>query len=65
MLRVAVVGATGYTGFELIRLLSSHDEVEIAVLTSETYAGKEIGEIFPGLASVVLGKLQKFELPPR
>ncbi len=61
MLRVAVVGATGYTGFELIRLLSSHDEVEIAVLTSETYAGTEIGEVFPGLASVVVGKLQKFE----
>jgi N-acetyl-gamma-glutamyl-phosphate reductase len=47
MHRIAVVGATGYTGFELLRLLASHGGVEVGALTSETYAGKEVGEVFP------------------
>ncbi len=61
MFRAAVVGATGYTGFELLRLLASHGGVALGALTSETYAGKEAGEVFPALASVVRGKFQKFE----
>ena len=61
MHRIAVVGATGYTGFELLRLLASHGGVEVGALTSETYAGKEVGEVFPALAKVVAGRLRKFE----
>ncbi len=49
MLRVGVVGATGYTGFELTRLLIGHPEVEISVLTSRQYAGEPISEVFPSL----------------
>jgi N-acetyl-gamma-glutamyl-phosphate reductase len=49
MLRVSIVGATGYTGFELIRLLIGHPEVEISVLTSRQYAGDPISEVFPSL----------------
>ncbi len=49
MLRVGIVGATGYTGFELIRLLIGHPEVEISVLTSRQYAGEPISEVFPSL----------------
>ena len=36
MIRIGIVGATGYTGEELLRLLSSHDGVEVAVVTSNT-----------------------------
>jgi len=49
MLRVSIVGATGYTGCELTRLLVGHPEVEISVLTSRQYAGKPISEVFPSL----------------
>ena len=61
MHRVGVMGATGYTGFELLRLLASHGEVEFGALTSETYAGKEVGEVFPALAGVIRGRFEKFE----
>jgi N-acetyl-gamma-glutamyl-phosphate reductase len=61
MHRIGVVGATGYTGFELLRLLASHGGVEFGPLTSETYAGKETGEVFPALAGVVRGRFEKFE----
>ena len=61
MPKIAVVGATGYTGFELLRLLGSHRGVEVMALTSETYAGKKVDEVFPALASVHGGALVKFE----
>ncbi|HBK78476.1 MAG TPA: N-acetyl-gamma-glutamyl-phosphate reductase [Nitrospinae bacterium] len=60
MYRIAVVGATGYTGFELLRLLASHGGVEIGALTSETYTGKDVGEVFPALSKVVSRRLEKF-----
>jgi N-acetyl-gamma-glutamyl-phosphate reductase len=49
MLRVAIFGSTGYTGFELTRLLIGHPEVEISILTSRQYAGNSISEVFPSL----------------
>lgn len=49
MLKVAIVGASGYTGLELIRILHCHPEVEVACLTSEQSAGKRISEVFPTL----------------
>jgi N-acetyl-gamma-glutamyl-phosphate reductase len=48
--RVAVVGATGYTGFELVALLQHHHKVEITTITSQSYTGKRIDEIFPALS---------------
>ena len=51
MLKVAIVGASGYTGLELIRLLDRHPEVLISCVTSEQSAGKRISEIFPSLRS--------------
>ena len=47
MLKVAIVGASGYTGVELIRLLLNHPQVEIACVTSEQSAGKRISDVFP------------------
>ena len=52
MISAAIVGGTGYTGIELIRLLSAHPEVSIDLLTSRTEAGKRADEIFPSLRGI-------------
>jgi N-acetyl-gamma-glutamyl-phosphate reductase len=49
MVNVAVVGASGYTGVELLRILHCHPEVAVTCVTSEQSAGKRISEIFPSL----------------
>ena len=49
MLTVAIVGASGYTGLELIRILYRHPEVALTCLTSEQSAGRKISDIFPTL----------------
>lgn len=49
MLRVAVVGASGYTGVELIRLLVGHPEIEIVSVTSRQHEGLPISQAFPSL----------------
>ncbi|MDI7258423.1 MAG: N-acetyl-gamma-glutamyl-phosphate reductase [Thermodesulfobacteriota bacterium] len=47
--KIGIIGATGYTGVELLRLLLHHPEVEVSALTSQKYAGVEIGRVFPSL----------------
>lgn len=49
MIKAGVVGGTGYTGVELLRLLSLHPSVELAVITSRTEAGRPVAELFPNL----------------
>lgn len=49
MINVGIVGATGYTGAELIRLLVLHPEVNIQVITSRAEQGKQVSDIYPGL----------------
>ena len=45
--KVAIIGASGYSGQELVRLLLRHPQVEIVQFTSRQYAGKPVSEIFP------------------
>ena len=45
--KIAIVGATGYTGSELVRLLQDHPEVETVAITSESYAGKPFSAVHP------------------
>jgi len=63
MKRIAIFGATGYTGFELIRMLLSHPGAEISVLTSEQYSDLPLAEAFPPfkgrLEGVSFGKMEK------
>jgi N-acetyl-gamma-glutamyl-phosphate reductase len=49
MTKVAICGGSGYTGIELIRILSGHSKVEISAITSEKSAGKKLSELFPHL----------------
>ncbi len=49
MNRVAVIGASGYTGVELLRLLSQHPGTELVSVTSRQYVGQSVGEVFPSL----------------
>ncbi len=47
MIKVGIVGGTGYTGIELLRLLIKHPQVQITVVTSRSEAGKSVAELFP------------------
>lgn len=49
MLKVGIIGASGYTGVELARLLAGHPEVCLTAATSRQYAGKPMAEVFPNL----------------
>jgi N-acetyl-gamma-glutamyl-phosphate reductase len=59
--RIAILGASGYTGAELVRLLLIHPRAEITALTGESKAGLAVGEVFPHLAPYNLPKLVKIE----
>lgn len=48
-LKVGILGATGYTGAELLKILVTHAEVSLIWLTSEKFAGKKISDVFPQL----------------
>ena len=49
MIKVGIVGGTGYTGVELLRLLATHPEVELTAITSRKEAGMPVAEMFPSL----------------
>lgn len=52
MIRAGVLGATGYAGAELVRLLCSHKDVSITMLASKSYAGQKMSEVYPSLRGV-------------
>lgn len=54
---IAILGASGYTGAELVRLLSRHPNVRIAALTADRKAGEQYGSVFPHLAGLGLPAL--------
>ena len=49
MIQAAIIGGSGYTGLELLRLLSGHSGVEVTAVTSRTEAGRAVREVFPSL----------------
>jgi len=62
MIRVSIVGASGYTGRELIKILLKHPGVRIAHLTSETYKGKRISEVHKRLAAFMNKRFEKLNI---
>ena len=47
MIKLGIIGATGYTGIELYRLASNHPDIAIVFATSEQYTGNHVSEVFP------------------
>ncbi|MEQ8358678.1 MAG: N-acetyl-gamma-glutamyl-phosphate reductase [Cytophagales bacterium] len=55
--RIGIVGATGFTGSELVRLLINHPEVEITAITSESRKGEEFSDVHPQFLGLINNKL--------
>ena len=49
MIKIGIVGGTGYTGVELLRLLASHPEADVRAITSRKEAGTKVADLFPSL----------------
>ena len=52
MVKVAIIGGSGYTGLELLRLLARHPAVELTAVTSREFQGKPVSSVFPALAGI-------------
>ena len=52
MVKVSIIGATGYAGAELLSILHRHPQVTIAHITSESYTGKKISEVYPHMTKI-------------
>jgi len=61
-LKVSIIGSTGYTGKELIKILLNHKEIKLVHLTSTTYVGENINKIFPEFLNKLDKKLINFDL---
>ena len=59
--QIAILGASGYTGAELVRLIASHPFMDIAALSADRKAGLAMAEVFPFLRHLTLPVLQKIE----
>lgn len=53
MIKVGIVGATGYTGAELLRLLAVHPEAQVRVITSRSEQGKPVADLYPSLRGII------------
>jgi len=63
MKRIAIVGASGYSGEELVRLLLNHPHAELVAVTSRQNAGQPLAEVFPKFASHPKSKALRFTEP--
>ena len=63
LVKVAVVGASGYSGEELVRLLLGHPHVELTAVTSRQYAGQSVAQVFPRFASHPKARALNFSEP--
>ena len=52
--KIAIIGASGYSGEELLRILLKHPNAEVVCITSRQYAGQSVGEVFPRFAEATL-----------
>lgn len=62
MIRISIIGATGYVGLELLRLLQAHPEVEIAQLVSSGSAGENIAQSYASCAPMDFPALESFDI---
>src|SRR6056297_3313758 len=59
--RIAILGASGYTGAELVRIIATHPGMRIAALTADRKAGEAMGAVFPHLRHLDLPVLTRIE----
>ena len=59
--QIAILGASGYTGAELVRLIATHPSFEIAALSGDRKAGQPMSEVYPHLRYLELPDLVKIE----
>ncbi len=59
--KIAILGASGYTGAELVRLIATHPAMEVVALSGDRKAGMSMGDVFPHLRHLALPVLQKIE----
>lgn len=59
--KIGILGASGYTGADAVRLLARHPNAEITALTANTHAGKAMSEVFPHFFMLDLPKLVEWE----
>ncbi len=61
MFKVAILGATGYVGIEIVRLLQNHPEFEIVFIGSHSFVGQKISDVYPNLRGVFDMECCKFD----
>jgi N-acetyl-gamma-glutamyl-phosphate reductase len=62
-IKVGIIGATGYAGAELVRILSAHPQVELVALVTQSYGGKAFCEVYPHLYKYVMLECRELDLP--
>ena len=62
-IKIGVIGATGYAGAELVRILSAHPNAELAALVTQSYGGKAFCEVYPHLYKHVLTDCRELDIP--
>lgn len=60
-MKVGIIGASGFTGVELIRILKNHPKVDLELLTSESFVGKKISELYPSVGLDLDMELEVFD----
>ncbi len=60
MIRTGIIGATGYAGAELVKILSKHEKTELSVITSRKYAGVDFAEVYPAMTGIVDMKCEEY-----
>src|ERR1700735_16513 len=64
-MKAGIIGASGYTGAELLRLLAAHPDLEVSVVTAHSHAGRMVGEHTPSLAAAYPGLIYEAADPAR
>jgi N-acetyl-gamma-glutamyl-phosphate reductase len=62
MIKVGIIGATGYTGAELIKIIFNHPEAELSVITSRSFEGYAISDVFPIFNNIIDNKCQRLDV---
>ena len=61
LIRAAIVGASGYTGAELMRILISHPEISVTVVTAHRYEGEQVSSLYPSLRGFYDGRFTGYD----